>query len=682
MKKTKILLGIILTLLIFTGCQKKEEQKVEEFKYVVDHFADLRLLQYQVPGFEQLSLQQKTMLYYLWQAANAGRDIMYDQNYKHNLYIRKTLENIALTYKGDKNNPEYQQFMTYLKRVWFSNGIHHHYGNQKFLPEFSFDYFVKLVDNSDQNLFPLQNNETVADLKNKMKSLIFDPKVDEWKITPDPKADVIAASVNNYYEGVTRSEVETFYKKMLNPKDEAPISYGLNSKLVKENGKLVEKVWKIGGMYSAAIEKIAYWLEKAATVAENDNQKKWLSILVDYYKTGDLKKFDEFNIEWVKDTGSVIDAMNGFIENYGDPLGYKSSWESVVSIKDFEATKRVDALGKEAQWFENNSPTLKQHKRDKVTGVSGKVINVVALGGDCHPVSPAGINLPNADWIRKVHGSKSVTLGNINLAYVKAAAGSGTVEEFSYTPEVAERIKKYGDLTDDLHTDMHEIIGHASGQLEPGVASPNETLKQYQSIIEEVRADLVALYFMIDQKLVDIKVLPSTDAGKAAYDDYIQNGLMRQLVRIKLGDDIQQTHMRGRLMVSKWVFEKGTKENVIEKKIKNKKTYFVINDYNKLRNLFGELLKEIQRVKSQGDFKAAQNLVENYGFKVDQVLHKEILERYTKLNIAPYSGFLVPRLVPVLKDGKITDIKLEYDNDWVKQSLWLSKEYSFLPVYN
>lgn len=685
MIKSKLLFPLLILLSIMTACKKEDTTAgKEELKYVVDKFADLRLMQYDVPGFENLTLKQKKFIYYLSQASHSGRDIMYDQNYKHNLYIRKTLENIYLTYTGDKKSQDYEKFIVYLKRVWFSNGIHHHYGNQKFLPEFSVEYFHNLIDNSDQAGFPLQADEKIADLKQKLDKILFDPKVDEWKINPDTNADLIAGSVNNYYDytTITKPEVDNFYKKQVNPDDPRPISYGLNSKLIKENGKLVEKVWKIGGMYSPAIEKIVFWLEKAKTVAENDKQVKWLQLLIEYYKTGDLKKFDEYSVEWVKDTDSMVDLVNGFIESYGDPLGYRASYESIVSVRDIEATKRVEAISKEAQWFENNSPIMPAHKKQNVTGVTGKVINIIANAGDSHPASPLGINLPNADWIRKEFGSKSVTLGNISNAYAKATAGSGTLEEFNLKSEVIERAKKYGDIADDLHTDMHEVIGHGSGQLEPGVASPNETLKQYQAVLEEARADLVALYYMMDKKLVDLKIFPSIDAGKVSYDDYIVNGLMRQLVRIKPGDNIQQTHMRGRQMIARWVFEKGSKDKVIEMVKQNNKIYFVINNYDKLRLLFGDLLKEVQRIKSQGDFKAAKNLVENYGVKIDPALHKEVLERYAKLNLAPYSGFLTPRLVPVIKSGEITDVKLEYDNDWIKQSLWLSKEFSFLPVYN
>lgn len=681
MNKSKFLLTAIIIITIMIGC-KKEEQKKEEFMYVVDKFADLRLLQYDVPGFENLSLQQKKYVYYLSQAANTGRDILYDQNYKHNLYVRKTLENIALTYNGDKNTNEFNHFMTYLKRVWFSNGIHHHYGNQKFLPEFSFEYFTILVDNSNLNNFPLQEGETIQELKSKLEKIMFDQKYDEWRITPDTQADVVAASSNNYYENLTKDEVESFYKKISNANDPRPISYGLNSKLVKENGHILEKVWKIGGMYSGAIEKIVFWLEKALEVAENDIQKKWLSLLIDYYKTGDLKLFDEYNVVWVKDIDSMVDLVNGFIESYGDPLGYKASYESIVSIRDIEATKRVDAISKEAQWFEDNAPFMPQHKKEKVTGVTGKVINIVANAGDCHPATPLGINLPNADWIRKEHGSKSVTLGNIKNAYSKADASTGLLEEFYFSQESIDRAKKYGDLADNLHTDLHEVIGHGSGQLEPGVATPNETLKQYSSVMEEVRADLVALYYIIDNKMVNLGIIPSIEVGKATYDNFITNGLIRQIVRIKLGDNIQQTHMRGRQLTAKWVYEKGQADNVVEMVKRDNKTFYIVNDYNKLRNLFGELLKEVQRIKSQGDFKAAQNLVENYGVKIDYDLHKEVLDRFAKLNLAPYTGFLTPRLVPIMKGNEIIDVKLEYDNDWVKQSLWLSKEYSFLPAYN
>jgi dipeptidyl-peptidase-3 len=572
--------------------------------------------------------------------------------------------------------------MVYTKRVWFSNGIHHHYGSKKFEPGFSQEYFAPLVKNSPDGAFPTAKDETHDQLITKLTLILFDPNVDAKRINLDPKADIIKTSAMNYYEGLTQKEVEAYYTKIIDTKDLRPVSHGLNSKLVKENGAIVEKVWKVGGMYSPAIEKIVYWLEKASAVAENATQKSALDKLIEYYKTGDLAKFDEYNILWVKDTGSMIDVTNGFIEVYGDPLGYRGAFESIVSIKDMESSKRIDAISKEAQWFEDHSPLAPEHKKKNVTGISAKVITVVGESGDASPSTPIGINLPNANWIRKEYGSKSVNLGNIVHAYNKAAEGSGMLAEFAYSAEEIERSKKYGALADDLHTDMHEVIGHASGQINPGVGTPKQSLKNYASTIEEARADLVGLYYVMDQKLIDIGVMPNFEVGKAAYDRQIRNGLMTQLTRLALGDDIEEAHMRNRQLIAKWVYEKGLPEKVIEMKIKDGKTYIVINDYLKLRDLFGQLLKETQRITSEGDFKAAQELVENYGVKVDQALHKEVRERFDKLNIAPYGGFINPKLVPVMQGDKIVDVKVEYPADFTEQMMFYAKEYSLLPTYN
>lgn len=662
-----------------TDTVKKENP--EDFQYAVEQFADLRILRYHVPGFEQLTTQQKELLYYLSEAALCGRDIMWDQNFKYNLTIRKTLEAIVDSYKGDVNSEEYKKFMVYTKRVWFSNGIHHHYSSDKILPKFTKDFFAELVNACDDKVLPLNNSEDKAAFVARISPIIFDPKIAAKKVNLDPKKDLVLNSAVNFYEGVTEKEAVDFYAKLTDATSKTPVMLGLNSKLVKENGVLVEKVWKVGGMYSSAIEKIVYWLEKAVAVAENSNQKSALEKLVKFYKSGSLVDFDEYNIAWVKDTESAVDVTNGFIEVYEDPLGKKGSFESVVSVKDFEASKRIAAIGANAQWFEDNSTLLPQHKKKNVKGISAKVINAVMESGDAAPSTPIGINLPNNEWIRETHGSKSVNLGNIVEAYDKAAGGS-VVNEFYYNDVIKKNVLEYAGLADKLHTDMHEVIGHASGQIEPGVGQPHETLKNYASALEEGRADLVALYYLMDQKLIDIGVMPSLDYGKAAYDEYITKGIMVQLSRLKLGDNIEEAHMRNRQMIAQWAFEKGKKDNVIEKKVENGKTYFVINDYQKLRVLFGELLQEIQRIKSQGDYKAGKKLIETYGVKVDLALHQEVLDRYSKLNLAPYQGFIQPKLTPVLKDGKMIDVKIEYPKDFVGQMMEYGRTYNYLPVIN
>ncbi|RMF59819.1 MAG: dihydrofolate reductase [Calditrichaeota bacterium] len=680
--KNSCIIGFILLALVLVGCSSQKKTETNEFKYQTEQFADLRILRYQVPGFDKLTLQQKKLAYYLYQAALSGRDIFWDQNYKHNLCIRRTLEAIVNHYEGDRNSDEFQKFMVYTKRVWFSNGIHHHYSTIKIMPEFSEEYFAHLVKHSPGAQFPLQEGETLDDLIAKLTPIMFDPEVDAKRVNLDPNVDLVMNSACNYYEGVTQKEVEEYYRKLIDPKDPHPISYGLNSKLVKENGRIKERVWKVGGMYSPAIEKIVYWLEKALTVAENDAQKRALELLIKYYKTGDLRTFDEYNIAWVQDTSSTIDVINGFIEVYGDPLGYRGAYESVVSFKDMEATKRIATISSIAQWFEDNSPIMEQHKRDKVKGISAKVITVVVESGDASPSTPIGINLPNSNWIRAEHGSKSVSLGNIIHSYNESSKGSGILEEFWYSPEDIRLAKKYGALAGDLHTDMHEVIGHASGKLEPGVATPKETLKNYASTLEEARADLVALYFILDPKLVEIGVMPSLDVGKVEYNRYIINGLMLQLRRLKPGENLEEAHMRNRQLIAKWAYEMGKSDNVIEKVRKDNKTYFVIRDYQKLRELFGQLLREIQRIKSQGDYQAAKELVESYGVKVDPELHKEVLERYSKLNIAPYAGFINPKLIPVMKGDEIVDVKVEYPDDFTEQMLEYARDYSFLPTYN
>jgi dipeptidyl-peptidase-3 len=680
--KTIKYLFILFAAITITNCNTEEMNQPDNFKYMTEQFADLGILRYKIPGFNELSLKQKEMLYYLYEAALAGRDIYYDQNYKYNLKIRRTLEAIVDSYSGDREAEDFQKFMVYTKRVWFSNGIHHHYSNMKIMPDFSKEYFAELINNSNASDFPLAEGETIEDLVSFLTPIIFDPNIARKKVNLNPSADLIKTSAVNFYgDGLTQKEVEKFYSKMVKKGDPHPIWYGLNSKLLNENGILKEKVWKVGGMYSPAIEKIVFWLEKASSLAENNAQKAALDKLVEYYKTGDLKTWDEYNILWVKDTTSQIDVVNGFVEVYDDPLGHKGSFESVVSIKDLEATKRIDAISKQVQWFENNSPIMDEHKKKNVVGISAKVITVVGETGDSSPSTPVGINLPNSTWIRKEYGSKSVSLGNINESYDKAAT-KGTIEEFAYSEEEIRLSKVYGTLASNLHTDLHEVIGHASGQINPGVGTPKQTLRNYASAIEEARADLVALYYAIDQKLVDIGVMPTIDVGKAEYNAYIRNGLMLQLRRIVPGDDIEESHMRNRQAISKWVYEMGKKDNVIEKIVKDSKTYFVINDYQKLRKLFGQLLREVQRITSEGDFDAAKNFIETYGVKVDLDLNKEVIARYKKLNVAPYKGFINPKLIPVYEGEKIVDVKVEYPDDFTEQMMDYAKNHSFLPTYN
>jgi dipeptidyl-peptidase-3 len=688
--KGAFFLILIITLgLMFVNCgkgettkmdQKEEKKQEQEFKFFAEQFADIAIGRFQMPGFDTLPLNRKKLLYYLYEAALCGRDMIWDQHYKHNLEIRHTLESIFNHFNGDRSSEDFKNFTIYLKRVWFSSGIHHHYSSDKIIPGFPKEYFAQLVQNSPDAQFPLAEGETTADFIARLTPILFDPAIDGKRVSQNADLDLVTNSANNFYENVTQKEVDDFYAKRIDKNDPTPISYGLNSKLVKKDGKIIEEVWKEGGLYTEAIEKILYWLEKASSEAENETQKKALDLLIKYYKTGDLKTFDDYSIAWVNDTASSVDAINGFIETYGDPLSFRASYESVVSFKDEEATRRVEILGQNAKWFEEHSPIEDEYKRDEVKGVSGKVITVVALGGDSSPNPPLGINLPNANWIRKTYGSKSVTLGNITHAYNKVTEGSGLLEEYAYSTEEIELHKKYGDVVDPLHTDLHEIIGHGSGQIKQGVGTPKETLKNYASVIEETRADLVAYYFLLDPKLVEIGVLPNEEAGKVAYNTAIRNGFLQQLRRIKLGDDIEQTHMRGRQLTAKWALELGKPENVIEKKIRDNKTYFVINDYKKLRDIFGKMLREIQRIKSEGDYEAAKNLVETYGVKVDQELHKEVLERFEKLGVAPYTGFICPVLVPEMKDGEIVDVRVEYPEDFTKQMLEYGEKYSYLPV--
>jgi dipeptidyl-peptidase-3 len=662
--------------------EAEEKAEEAEFQYQAEQFADLRILRYRVPGFNQLPLEQKKLVYYLYEAALSGRDILWDQNYRHNLVVRRTLEAVIRNHKEDKD-PRWSKFTEYTKRVWFSNGIHHHYSMKKMVPGFDAAYFAELVASVDPGQLPLEKGETADQLVAKLTPVLFDPKVDAKRVNLDSKADLIATSATNYYgPKVTQKQVEKFYKQKIDKKDPHPVSWGLNSQLVVGEKGLEERVWKVDGMYGPAISEIVKWLEKAVTVAENEAQKKALQELVRYYKTGDLKAFDDYSIAWVKDTDSRVDVVNGFIEVYGDPMGYRGSYESVVSIRDMEASKRIDAISKQAQWFEDNSPIPAAYKKKNVQGISAKVITVVVESGDAAPSTPIGINLPNSNWIRAEHGSKSVNLGNIVHAYDASRKTSGVLQEFAASEEEVARSKKFGDTSDALHTDMHEVIGHASGKIKEGVGTPKETLKSYSSTLEEGRADLVALYYLMDPKLVELGVMADLEAGKAAYDDYIRNGLLVQLARLELGDDLEEAHMRNRQMIAKWVFEKGKADKVIEQVDKNGKTYFVIRDYDKLRGLFGQLLAEVQRIKSEGDYKAGKKLIETYGVKVDRKLHEQVKQRYAALNIAPYAGFIQPKLTPVVEGGEIVDVKIEYPTDFSAQMLELAEAYSFLPNDN
>jgi dipeptidyl-peptidase-3 len=654
----------------------------QSFEVSVDRFADIEVLRYEVPGFDDLSLQEKKLAYYLSQAALAGRDIIYDQNYEHNLRIRRLLSAIISTYSGDREADDFKKLVEYAKRVWFSHGIHHHYSMDKMLPEFTPEALIAMVAQSDATKLPLDEGQTRGEFLDMLRPIMFDPDVAAKKVTLDPGVDQVVNSATNYYAGVTAAEVEEFYAGKVDEDPDRPVSWGLNSQLAKVDGEVVERVWKIDGMYGPAIEKVVYWLEKASAVAENDVQKAWIDKLVKYYRTGDLRDFDEFNIAWVADTNSRIDAVNGFIEVYGDPIGYRGAWESVVSIRDLEATDRIATIGANAQWFEDNSPIMDEHKKDDVVGISAKVITVVMQGGDLTHSSTIGINLPNANWIRKDHGSKSVTLGNIMEAFEIAAAAGGLSGEFAYTEEEKARNKEYGALGSLLDVDMHEVIGHASGQINPGVGTPKETLKSYASTLEEARADLVAMYFIMDSKLVELGLMPSLDVGKTVYESQIRNGLQYQLRRVKLGDDIEEAHMRNRQLIAGWAYKMGMEDNVIEKIEKDGKHYFVINDYEALRGIFADQLREIQRIKSEGDYEAGKALVETYGVKVDRAMHEEVLARVEPLNIAPYKGFVQPRLVAVEQDGEIVDVKIEQMDDFVDWMLESEEKYSYLPVSN
>lgn len=680
MKKQLIVCAAFALLTACSG-SKTTTAEADKFDYTVEQFADLQILRYRVPGFENLSLQQKELVYYLTEAALQGRDILFDQNGKYNLRIRRTLEAVYTGYKGDKNTPDFKAMEVYLKRVWFSNGIHHHYGSEKFVPGFAPEFFKEAVLSVDASTLPLAEGQTVEQLCDELSPVIFDPTVMPKRVNQAAGEDLVLTSACNYYDGVTQKEAEDFYNAMKDPKDETPVSYGLNSRLVKENGKIQEKVWKVGGLYGQAIDKIVYWLKKAEGVAENPEQKAVIAELIKFYETGDLKTFDEYAILWVKDLNSLVDFVNGFTESYGDPLGMKASWESLVNFKDMEATHRTEIISGNAQWFEDHSPVDKQFKKDEVKGVSAKVITAAILAGDLYPAMAIGINLPNSNWIRSHHGSKSVTIGNITDAYNKAAHGNGFNEEFVYSDAELQLIDKYADLTGELHTDLHECLGHGSGKLLPGVDP--DALKAYGSTIEEARADLFGLYYVADPKLVELGLTPNADAYKAEYYTYLMNGLMTQLVRIEPGNNVEEAHMRNRQLIARWVFEKGAADKVVELVKKDGKTYVVVNDYEKLRALFGELLSEIQRIKSTGDYQGAHDLVENYAVKVDPALHAEVLERYKKLNLAPYKGFVNPKYEAVVDAaGKITDVKVTYDEGYAEQMLRYSKDYSNLPSIN
>ena len=672
----------VLTMLAACGTKQENTNVSVDYNfYNVEQFADLQILRYKVTDFEKLTLNQKKLVYYLTEAALWGRDIFYDQNGKYNLAISRTLEAVYTDWKGDRESADFKAMELYLKRVWFSSGIHHHYGSEKFVAGFSENFFREAVKGVDAAKLPLKQGQTVEQLLDEICPVMFDPSIMKMRTNQADGEDLILTSAANFYEGVTQQEAEDFYNKMKDPKDEAPVSYGLNSKLVKLDGKISEEVYKVGGLYSAAIEKIIYWLEKAEEVAETPEQLEVIKKLIEFYQTGDLKTFDDYTIAWVKDLNSQVDFVNGFTETYTDPLGMKGSWEALVNFKDMQATKRTETISSNAQWFEDNSPVDARFKKENVKGVTAKVITAAILAGDLYPATAIGINLPNSNWVRAQHGSKSVTIGNVTDAYNKAAHGNGFNEEFVLGEAELDLINKYADTTDELHTDLHECLGHASGKLLPGVDP--DALKAYGSTIEEGRADLFGLYYVANQKLVDLGLTPNLDAYKAQYYTYMMNGLMTQLVRIEPGKNIEEAHMRNRSFIAHWAFEHGQKDKVVELVKRDGKTYVQINDYEKLRDLFGELLAEVQRIKSEGDFEAARQLVENYGVKVDPVLHQEVLERYAKLNLAPYKGFLNPKYDTVKDtDGNIIDVVVSYGETYPEQMLRYSRDYSALFIEN
>ena len=651
----------------------------DDFKYFVDQFEDMQVLKYRLPAFEELSLKQKKFIYYLSEAALSGRDILWDQNFRYNLQIRKTIEALIENYSGEKETTEYKSFITWAKRMFFVNGIHHHYSSDKLKPGVTKEYFISLVRGVPYENLPLLAGQSVENLISLLVPVLFDEKLFSKKVELKASVDLITESASNFYSGVTQKEVEKFYASKIITDDRQPVSHGLNSQVLKIDGKVAEDVYKSGGKYGAAIDKIVLWLEKATTVAETENQKAEIKLLIEFYKSGDLKVWDEYNSAWAKNTATMVDYINGFIENYEDPLGMKATWESVVEYTDVEASRRTKIITANAQWFEDNSPVQSEYKKEKVTGVAAKVINVAMLGGDCYPASPLGINLPNSNWIRKDIGSKSITLANITKAHNITSQGNGFLEEFAADQSEIDRIRKYESSADALHTDLHECVGHASGKLAEG--TDQKALKNYSSALEEARADLFALYFMMDKKIIELGLLPDEEAAMASYDTYLRNGLMTQIVRVKSGKEIEEAHMRNRSAISHWVFEKGKVQKVVEIIKRNDKTFVKINDYRKLQALFGELLREVQRIKSEGDYEAGKRLIEEYGVKIDPVLHHEILERYAKLNLAPYTGFVNPMLIPVYDQNSLmTDVKVKYINDYLGQMMDYGKNYSFLSL--
>lgn len=651
------------------------EQQEDTFEYQVEQFADLQILRYRVPGFEKLSLRQKQLIYYLSQAALEGRDILYHQNGKYNLPVRRLLEAVYVAYKGPRDTDEFRAFEVYLKRVWFANGIHHHYSCDKFVPGFTPDYLRSLVESLPADALPLAEGETCTKLCNRLFPVIFDPEVMPKRVNQADGEDLILTSAANYYEGVTQQEAEDFYAAMKTPGETEPVMYGMNSRLVKKDGVVQEEVWKIGGMYGEALQKIVSWLDKAAEVAENDRQREVIRLLTEFYRTGNLKTFDAYSIVWLKDTDSQVDFVNGFIESYGDPLGIKASWESIVNFKDLEATRRTELISENAQWFEDHSPVAPQFRKEKVKGVSAKVITAAMLGGDLYPSTAIGINLPNSNWIRSVHGSKSVTIGNLTSAYNQAARGNGFRDEFVYSPVEIGLLDKYADITGDLHTDLHECLGHGSGRLLPGVDP--DALKAYGSTIEEARADLFGLYYIPDPRMVELGLVPDAEAYKAEYYAYMMNGLMTQLVRIEPGCNVEEAHMRNRQLIARWALEQGAEQKVVELVVRDGKTFVRINDYEQLRSLFGRLLAEVQRIKSEGDYEAARQLVETYAVRIDPALHAEVLERYRQLHLAPYKGFINPVYTPCYDaEGRWTDVKVDYTEGYAAQMLRYSRDYA------
>lgn len=650
------------------SCSQGEKKTQDtDFHYLLDEFADLKVIRFRVPGWDNLSLRQKEYAYYLSEAAKLGRDITWDQYCKWNLPIRHVVEDILNEYEGDRECADFQNFTVYAKRLFFANGIHHHYSEDKFFPECPKEYFQSLME-------AVGDGEQATELL----EVIYSPDIYPQRRSTSKTGDIVELSAVNFYDGVTREEVDKYYNSMMDPNDKTPISYGLNTKVVKEDGKVVEKPWKVGGIYGPALEKICAELEKAAAVAETDLQKEAIGKLVEYYRTGDLKTWDDFNIDWVQDTVGTIDFINGFIEDYDDPLGRKATWEGYVNMKDSAASARTEVLSANAQWFEDNSPVDPRFRKPHVKGVSAKVVDGITLAGATYPATPIGINLPNADWIRRDYGSKSVTIANITHAYDYAAQESpkSTLTEFAYDQAEIDAYKQYGSYTDEIHTDLHECLGHGSGQLLPGVSST--ALGEYQSTLEEARADLFGLYYMADPKLVELGIMPNAEAYKPAYSNYIRNGLFVQFTRVELGKQNTEAHMQNRKLIAEWCYEKGAARGVIEKKLRDGKTYFVVNDYEALRGLFAELLAEIQRIKSEGDYAAGKNLVETYAVNIDPQLHKEVLERYAALNLKPYGGFVNPDIIPVEKDGKVVDYKIVYVDNYLQQQLDYGKKYRTL----